>query len=296
MRVAITGASGLIGRALTGGLVERGDTPVPARRRRDDDAKLVWSTTRGFDPPDALSGYDAVVHLAGESVGVRWTEERKARIMSSRVDGTRAVVAALEAADPRPPVFICASAIGIYASDTRDDLDEDGPHGNDFMADVCKAWEAEAHKAKALDGVRLVIARTGLVLSPTGGALAKMLPAFRMGVGGKIGDGLQPMSWVHIDDVVAALLWLIDTNDADGPYNLVAPAPTTNLDFTKSLGRALSRPTVIPVPAFGIRLLFGEMGDTVLLHGQRVVPRRLLEADFRFTHADLDAALADVIG
>ncbi len=296
MRVAITGASGLVGRGLMRGLVERGDIGVPARRSGSRDAELRWDTQRGFDPPDALSGFDAVVHLAGEGVADgRWTDERKAKIRNSRVDGTKAVVAALHAAQPRPRVLVSASAIGIYRDDTPDALDEDGPHGTGFLTDVVEAWEAEARQAEDIEGVRVVIVRIGVVLGAGGGALARMLPAFRMAIGGRIGHGEQPMSWVHIDDVVNAILWLVDRDDASGVYNLTAPEPTTNREFTRTLGKVLRRPTIVPVPEFAIRLAFGEMAD-VVLHGQHVVPRRLLDEGFRFAFADLAEALRDVVG
>ncbi len=296
MRVAITGASGLVGRGLMRALVERGDVGVPARRSGSGETELRWDTRRGFEPPDALSGFDAVVHLAGEGVADgRWTDERKAKIRSSRVDGTRAVVAALRAAEPRPRVLVSASAIGIYRDDTPDALDEDGPHGRGFLTDVVEAWEAEARQAEDLPGLRVAIVRIGVVLGAGGGALARMLPPFRMGVGGRIGHGDQPMSWVHIDDVVNAILWLIDRDEASGVYNVTAPEPSTNREFTRTLGKVLRRPAIVPVPEFALRLAFGEMAD-VVLHGQHVVPRRLLDEGFRFAYADLGEALRDVAG
>jgi hypothetical protein len=295
MRVAITGASGLIGRGLTGALVERGDEAVPARRGDAPDARLRWDVAAGFDPPDALSGFDAVVHLAAENLSSgRWTDSRKATIRDSRVDGTRAVVAALQAADPRPRVLLSASGSSIYLDDTQEVLDESGPRGRGFLAEVCEAWEAEARRAEDIPGVRVVITRMGAVLGPNDGALAKMLPIFRLGLGGHVGGGEQPMSWVHRDDVARAMLWLLDHDDASGAYNVCAPEPTTNFRFTRALGRALHRPAIIPVPAVALRLLYGEMAD-VVLHGQRMVPRRLLDDGFRFEHADLDDALRDLV-
>jgi uncharacterized protein (TIGR01777 family) len=295
MRVAITGASGLLGRALAKALKERGDEPVAAKRSGAADGALKWDVKRGFDPPDALSGFDAVVHLAGENVGDgRWTDARKQEIIDSRVDGTRSVLAAIEAASPRPRVLVSASAVGIYRDDTAEPLDESGPIGRGFLSEVVQTWEAEARKAEVIEGVRVVIPRIGVVLSRDGGALAKMLTPFKLGVGGRIGDGTQPMPWVHIDDVVASFLWLLDRDDASGIYNVAAPNPIDNATFTRALGKALHRPTFMPVPTFALRVMFGEMAD-VVLHGQRAVPRRLLNDGFAFTFTDLDVALRNLV-
>jgi uncharacterized protein (TIGR01777 family) len=295
MKVAITGASGLLGRALAKALKERGDEPVAAKRSGAADGALKWDVKRGFDPPDALSGFDAVVHLAGENVGDgRWTDARKQEIIDSRVDGTRSVLAAIEAASPRPRVLVSASAVGIYRDDTAEPLDESGPIGRGFLSEVVQTWEAEARKAEVIEGVRVVIPRIGVVLSRDGGALAKMLTPFKLGVGGRIGDGTQPMPWVHIDDVVASFLWLLDRDDASGIYNVAAPNPIDNATFTRALGKALHRPTFMPVPTFALRVMFGEMAD-VVLHGQRAVPRRLLNDGFAFTFTDLDVALRNLV-
>jgi uncharacterized protein len=295
MRVAITGASGLLGRALAEALKKRGDEAVGAKRSGSSDATLKWDVKRGFDPPDALSGFDAVVHLAGENVGEgRWTDARKKEIIGSRVDGTRSVLAAIQAADPRPRVLVSASAVGIYRDDTTEPLDESGPIGRGFLSEVVQTWEAEALEAEAIEGVRVVIPRIGVVLARDGGALAKMLTPFKLGVGGRIGDGTQPMPWVHIDDVVAAFLWLLDRQDASGIYNVAAPDPIDTATFTRALGKALHRPTFMPVPTFALRVMFGERAD-VVLHGQRAVPRRLLDEGFAFTFTDLDAALRDLV-
>ncbi len=294
MRVAITGASGFVGRALAEALRARGDEPVAARR--SGDATLRWSTTDGFTPPNALSGFDAVVHLAGENIASgRWTDARKARIKASRVEGTRRVVEATKAADPRPATLVSISAVGYYGTPGSAELDEDAPAGTDFLADVCAAWEAEAVEAEAL-GVRVARLRLGTVLGVGGGALGKMLPAFKLGVGGRLGDGDQYMSWVHLQDVVRAILHMLDDPDCSGPYNVTAPAPVPNRDFTKTLGKVLGRPTVLPVPKFALRAAFGEMADHILLQGQRVVPKRLRAAGFTFEHAELEAALTDALG
>jgi len=294
MRVAITGASGFVGRALTAALKDAGHTPVAVSR--GDGADLRWSTEDGFDPPDALSGIDAVVHLAGENIaGGRWNDERKERIRSSRVQGTRRVVEALRAADPRPEVLVSMSAVGYYGARGSAELDETSAPGDGFLADVSQAWEAEALSAESIDGLRVVRLRLGTVLGD-GGALSKMLPAFKMGVGGRLGDGDQYMSWIHIDDVVRGIVHVLEHDDCRGVYNLTAPEPATNAAFTHALGNALHRPTVIPVPKFALKVAFGEMAEHLLLTGQRVLPKRLLEAGFTFEHPDLQAALTDAVG
>lgn len=294
MHVAITGASGFVGRALTAALSEQGHTAVPVRRNAD--APLRWSVEDGFDPPSALSGYDALVHLAGENIaGGRWTEARKQSIRASRVEGTRRVVEALRAASPRPGVFVSMSAVGYYGARGSTELDEHSDPGTGYLADVCTEWEAEAKAAASLEGTRVALLRLGTVLGD-GGALAKMMPAFKLGAGGRLGAGDQYMSWIHIDDVVRAVLHVLEHPECEGPYNLTAPEPATNAAFTQALGRALHRPTVIPVPKFALKAMFGEMAEHLLLTGQRVLPRRLLEAGFSFRHPDLDAALAAAVG
>ena len=221
MRIAITGASGFVGRALRPALEDAGHEAVPVRR--DGSGALRWSTDQGFDPPDALSGYDAVVHLAGENIaGGRWNDARKASIRASRVEGTRRVVDALAAADPRPSVFVSMSAVGYYGARGSAELDEDSAAGEGFLADVCKEWEQEARAAESLDGLRVARLRLGTVLGD-GGALAKMLPAFKMGVGGRLGQGDQYMSWIHIRDVVGAILYVLTHDACSGPINLTAP-------------------------------------------------------------------------
>ena len=290
VRVAITGASGFVGRALSRALTEAGHTPLAVRR--DAHGQLRWSVARGFDPPEALSGYDAVVHLAGENIaGGRWSEARKAGIRASRVEGTRRVVDALRIADPRPKVFISMSAVGFYGARGSTQLDEASGPGEGFLAEVCGAWESEAMAAASLNNLRLVRLRLGTVLGD-GGALAKMLPAFKMGLGGRLGAGDQYMSWIHLDDVVGGILHVLTHDECEGAFNLTAPEPATNAAFTAALGQALRRPTFLPVPRFALRVAFGEMADHLLLTGQRVIPKRLLETGFEFRHPDLDAALS----
>ena len=300
MKIAITGSSGFVGRALTAALVDRGDTVTPAKRKASNgNGGLVWDSHRGFDPPHALSGYDAVVHLAGESVGGgRWTDERKAEILRSRVEGTAAVVQAIEAASPRPTVFVCASAVGYYGDRGDVELTEDEPPGEGFLAEVSRRWEDEAKRAEFLDGGRVRVARLrfGTILGRGGGALPRMLPAFRMGVGGRLGDGHQYMSWVHIDDVVAAIITVLHNEDAFGAFNVTAPDAATNREFTRALGKALHRPTVLPVPQVALKAVFGEMGEALLLAGQRAIPQRLQRLGFRFEFGNLRAALDDLLG
>ena len=296
--MAITGASGLIGSALSVALRERGDEVVAVSRRAG--AEIRWDPRAGFDPPERLSGVDVVVNLAGESIAGRWTAAKKARILDSRLHTTRAVVAALRAASPRPRVLINASATGIYGARGDELLDEDsaaGPEG-EFLADVTRAWEAAAREAEAIEtpSVRVCLARFGVVLDREGGALAKMLTPFRLGAGGRIGSGRQWMPWVHARDVVAALVFLIDEHEARGAYNLVAPQPVRNAAFTSALGQALGRPTLVPMPRLAVKLALGEMGEALLLDGQRVTPKRLMEDGFEFAFSRIDAAFADLLG
>jgi uncharacterized protein len=281
MRVAVTGASGLIGTRLVAALRARGDDVTPISLREG--------------PPSAaaLAGHDAVVHLAGEPIAQRWTKAARERIRRSRVEGTRALVQALAAADPRPRVLACASGVGYYGAHADERLDEDTPPGGDFLAQICVELEREA-LAAAGDGVRVVVVRTGPVLDAHGGALSKMLPPFRAGLGGPVAGGRQYLSWIHLDDVVGIYLAAIDGDAWIGPVNATAPEPATNAEFSKALGRALHRPAVLPVPGAAVRVLFGEMAQ-VVLEGQRAVPRRALALGYRFRHPDLDEALADVL-
>jgi uncharacterized protein len=281
MHVAVTGATGLIGTRLTAALRARGDEVTPVSLRD------------GPPPPQALTGHDAVVHLAGEPVAQRWTKAARERIRASREDGTRGLVAAIAAADPRPSVLVSASGVGYYGSRGDERLDEDAAPGDDFLAQVCVAWEREANAAREHD-VRVVTVRTGVVLDRAGGALAKMLPPFRLGVGGPVAGGRQYLPWIHIDDLVGIYLAAIDEPAWTGPVNATAPEPVTNASFSKALGRALHRPAFAPVPALAIRALYGDMAE-IVTEGQRAVPRRALELGYDFEHPDLDEALADAL-
>jgi uncharacterized protein (TIGR01777 family) len=270
LRVAITGSHGLIGGALASALRLRGDETV--------------AVPRGAP---AIGSADAVVHLAGAPIAVRWTERRKREILESRVLGTRRIVEAI-AREPRPPrVLVCASAIGFYGDRGAETLTEESGPGSDFLAGVVQEWEREARATAA----RAVQLRFGVVLSPRGGALAKMLPAFRLGAGGTLGPGSQWMSWIALDDLVRVIVFAIDSQALAGPVNAVSPNPVTNAEFTATLGRVLRRPAVIPVPAFVLRTLFGEMARMTMLASQRVKPSRLERAGFVFDHPALEEAL-----
>jgi uncharacterized protein (TIGR01777 family) len=296
MRIVVTGASGLVGSALVPFLGTAGHSVVRAVRGKAGAGEVAWDPSAGRMDASALEGTDAVVHLAGENIaGARWSPEVKARIRASRVDGTSLVARTLAAMPRKPKVLVCASAVGFYGNRGDETLDESSARGQGFLPDVCDAWEQAAAPARDA-GIRVVHLRIGVVLSPKGGALAKMLPPFRMGLGGVLGSGRQWMPWISIDDVLGAMLHAVSTESVSGAVNAVAPGVVTNRDFTKTLGRVLSRPTVFPVPAFGARLLFGEMADELLLGSTRAVPRRLEASGYRFRHADLESALRHVLG
>ena len=300
MRVTVTGAGGLVGRRLVDTLQARGDDVTvlsrdPARTARALGAEaLPWQPLDGAAPAAALAGRDAVVHLAGERVDQRWTEEAKRAIHASREVGTRNLVAGLRGAEPRPAVLVSASAVGYYGPRGDEVLDESAGPGDDFLARVCVAWETEAERAEEL-GMRVVRVRTGVVLDRHGGALGRMLVPFRLGVGGPVAGGEQWMPWIHADDLVRMYLAAIDDERWSGPVNASAPEPARNRDFSRALGRALHRPAVLPVPGAALRLLYGDMAE-IVTEGQRVVPRRAQDLGFAFRHAALDAALRDALG
>ena len=245
-------------------------------------------------PAAALSGRDAVVHLAGESVAQRWTDASRRAIRESREIGTRNLVAGIGAADPRPRTLVSASAVGYYGPRGDEPIAEDTAPGDDFLAQVCAAWEREAARA-AEHGLRVANMRTGVTLDQDGGALSKMLPFFRLGIGGPVAGGRQYMPWIHADDVVGLYLAALDDASWEGPINATAPEPATNRDFSRALGRALHRPAFAPVPGLAVRLLYGDMAEIVTT-GQRAVPARALELGFAFRHTDLDAALREAVG
>jgi len=295
MRIAVSGSHGLIGSALVQALAQAGHEVVRLVRDGAGGTGIAWDPERGTLDRSALEGIDAVVHLAGYGIAERrWTAPVKELIRSSRVNGTRLLATALADMVRRPQVLVAASAIGYYG-DRRDTwLEEDSEPGTGFLADVCRAWEAAAEPARAA-GIRTVTARIGIVLSPEGGALQRMLLPFKLGLGGRIGSGQQYMSWVACDDVVAAIQFAIEQSSLAGPVNVVAPEPVTNREFTQVLARVLRRPAFLPLPSFLARLAFGEMADALLLASTRVRPRRLLEAGYTFRFPTLEAALRHLL-
>ena len=293
MRVTITGASGLIGTKLVERLRARGDEVTTLSRNPSSPGAVVWQPEDEPAPAAALVGRDAVIHLAGENVSQRWSDDAKRRIRSSRELGTRHLVAGIEAAEPRPRVLISSSAVGYYGAHGDERLDEQTPAAGDFLAEVCVIWEHEALRA-AEHGLRVVTIRTGVLLDQGGGALDKMLPFFKLGVGGPVAGGAQYMPWIHVDDVVGLYLAALDGDAWNGPINASAPEPVTNKTFSRALGRAIHRPAVAPVPAFAVRILYGEMAE-IVTKSQRVVPRRAQELGYTFEHQDLDEALRSAL-
>ncbi|GBD08093.1 Epimerase family protein [Candidatus Thermoflexus japonica] len=300
MRVLITGGTGFLGRALAGRLQEAG-YEVIVLSRRPEQARLPpgvqvtrWDGRTATGWADLVDGAFALINLAGESIGQRWTATVKQRLRESRLNAGRAVVEAIAAARTKPQVLLQASAVGYYGPRGDERLTEEDPPGNDFLARLAVDWEASTQPVEAL-GVRRVILRTGLVLERDGGALARLLPPFRLFAGGPLGNGRQGWSWIHRADWVEAVRFLMERPDARGPYNLTAPQPVSNAEFSRTLGRVLGRPSWLPVPALALRLIFGEGAD-FLLTGQFVLPRRLLEAGFTFQYPDLESALRAILG
>jgi hypothetical protein len=298
MNVLVSGATGLIGSALAPFLSTLGHDV--RRLVRSGPAKggneVFWDPARGTIDAGALDGLDAVVHLAGENIaGGRWTEKQKGRIRDSRVQGTRLLCQTLAGLKQPPRTLICASAIGYYGDRGDELLAENSTSGANFLAEVCRQWEQAAEPAVKA-GLRVVHLRFGVVLSAGGGALAKMLLPLRLGVGGRIGSGRQYMSWITLDDAVGAIGHALITDSLRGPVNAVTPHPVTNLEFTKTLGKVLSRPTILPLPAAAARLVLGQMADELLLASARVVPTRLLESGYAFRFPQLEPALRHVLG
>jgi uncharacterized protein len=304
MRVAVTGATGMIGSALVRALAERGDE-VTALSRNAERASVAlgvpaerWADPEAERPPlDALRGRDGVVHLLGEVIAQRWSDETKREIRDSRVLSTRNLVAALGdlPAEERPGVLLSGSGAGWYGQRGDERLDESAAEpGDDFLAELSRDWEAEARAAEAL-GVRVVLSRTGVVLSDSGGALEKMLPFFRAGIGGPVAGGRQYVPWVHRDDVVGAAIFALENEAVRGPVNVTAPEPVTNKELSRTLGRVLRRPAFAPVPALAVKALYGDMAQIVTT-GQRAVPRRLTELGYSFRQPDLEPALRDATG
>lgn len=290
MRVVIGGASGLIGSTLVPALRAAGHDVVRLVRREPAGSdELRWDPAAGELDASRLGSVDAVVNLSGEDIGQRWTESRKREIRESRVNATSLLARTAAALEPRPHAFVSASAIGIYPDRGDEILTESSEEGSGFLAEVVRDWESAADPARDA-GIRVVTLRQSPVLSKRGGALERMLLPFKLGVGGRLGSGKQWFSWIDLADVAAGYVHAL-TTDVDGVLNLTAPNPVTNEQFTKALGRALNRPTVLPVPGFAIRTLFGEMGATMLLGGQRVLPARLVDSGFEFTAPTIDVGL-----
>lgn len=299
LKILVSGVSGPIGAALVPSL-EASGTGI-ARLTRADATRSHATATEviPWDPaqpisPDAVSGFDAVIHLAGESIAARWTAQKKEKIRQSRVVGTRNLAQALAQAKQKPKVFVCSSAIGYYGSRGEEVLREESRPGTGFLPGVCRDWEA-ATQAAAAAGIRTVNIRTGIVLSPKGGALGAMLLPFKLGVGGRVGDGRQWMSWIDVQDMVGAIHHILNTDHLQGPVNLVAPKPVTNAEFTKTLASVLSRPAILPMPAFAVKLAFGEMGEELLLGSQRVEPAKLTASGYLFRFRELRASLESLL-
>jgi uncharacterized protein len=293
MRIAITGASGLIGSALEPALLERGHDVVRlVRRAPEGENEIRWDPAGAELDIRALEGVGAFVHLAGENIGQRWTAERRREVLASRLDGTTLVAEAVAALDPRP-VLLCASAVGFYGQRGDTILTESAPRGEGFLADVVQAWESAAGLARDA-GARVVHYRQAPILARREGMLQRMLLPFRLGLGGRVGSGDQWWSWVAIDDIVAGYVFALD-HPVEGVFNLASPEPLRNRDFVRTLGRALHRPTVFPLPATAVKLVWGDMGEEFLLGGQRAVPERLLDAGFAFAYPTLDRALEHVL-
>jgi len=294
-RILVSGVSGPIGNALVPALKDAGAqiTRLIRSRVSGDQQNIFWDPAQPLSP-DAVSGFDAVIHLAGETIVGRWTAAKKAKIRDSRVLGTRYLAQAIAQAKSKPRVFASSSAIGYYGDRGDEVLDEQSASGTGFLAEVCRDWEA-ATQAAAGVGIRTVQIRTGVVLTSSGGALGKMLTPFKLGVGGRIGSGQQWMSWIDIQDMVGAILHILNTDSLQGPVNLVGPNPVTNAEFTKTLGSVLSRPTIFPIPVFAVKLAFGEMGETVLLGSQKVVPARVTSAGYAFRFSSLQESLQHLL-
>jgi uncharacterized protein (TIGR01777 family) len=297
MRVLVSGSSGLIGSTVVASLAGKGHEVLRlSRSPARTPGTILWDPGTGILEASSLEGIDVAIHLAGENIaGRRWTAAQKRRILESRTNGTRLLADRLSRLTSPPEVLISASAIGYYGNRGDEILREGSPAGSGFLAETCRQWEQAAHAA-ITRGIRVVFPRIGMVLSQDGGALPKMLPPFRVGLGGPIGRGNQFMSWISLDDLVGALIHCMQTPTLSGPVNAVAPSPRRNLEFTRALGRALSRPAFLPVPAWMMRLMLGEMADELLLASTRVEPVKLVASGYQFRHPDLEGALRHALG
>lgn len=297
MKILIGGASGFVGRELTKSLTRHGHRVVRLVRRATESVdEIAWDPAAGRLDAEELEGVDAVVNLSGENVGAgRWTARRREAILRSRIDATRTLVGAIQKMKRKPAALVSASATGFYGDRGDEELTEASPIGHGFLPEVCLIWETHAEGAVRA-GVRTVLLRFGVVLGGEGGALAKMLPVFRLGLGGRMGDGRQWMSWVAIDDVIGAIEHALANPAVKGPINVTAPQPVTNADFAATLGRVLGRPAFVPAPAFALRLVFGAMADEALLASARVRPERLGRTGYAFRYPTLEPALRSVLG
>ena len=298
MKILVSGSHGLVGSLLLPVLSGKGHQVVRLVRGLSTavGSEIAWDPEGGRLNPAHLSGFDAVVHLAGESIAARrWTQAQKLRIRESRTRGTQLLSEAIAGLSKPPQTLLSASAIGYYGDRGEQWLVEESAPGPGYLPQVCEAWEAATEPA-VRKGIRVVCLRFGIILSPAGGALAKMLPPFRMGAGGILGSGRQYMSWISLDDAVGAVLQALETAPLSGPVNVVSPQPVTNAEFTKTLGRVMKRPTMFPMPAFAARLVFGEMADALLLSSARVEPKRLLAFSYPFSHIELEPALRHLLG
>lgn len=294
MRIAITGSTGLIGTAVAEYFQKQGHAITPLVRSKSKVGKeaIYWDIPSQQIETDKLEGHDVVIHLAGANIAAkRWSPQFKEEIRASRIQGTTLLCNALASLKNPPKAIFSASAVGFYGNNTPHiSIDEEHNVGNGFLPGVCAQWEKAAEPAESA-GIRVVFMRFGVVLSPKGGAMAKMLPAFKQGLGGRLGMGTQMMSWIALNEIPPAIEYLISVPQVAGPVNFVSPQPVSNAEFTKILAKVIRRPAVFPFPAFGVRLLFGEMGQTLLLEGAKVIPRRLQESGYAFRYPDLETAL-----
>ncbi|MGB3635739.1 MAG: TIGR01777 family oxidoreductase [Rubrobacteraceae bacterium] len=296
MRILVSGATGLVGSALSKELEDKGHSVIVlSRSKPSSDDTVRWDPSRGQIDASRLEGLDAVVHLAGENIVGRWTEEKKRKILDSRVQGTRLLAETIAGLSEKPQAMICASAIGYYGDRGNELLREESGPGDAFLAEVVKEWEAAAEPAREA-GIRVANLRFGIVLSPEGGALGTTLPLFKLGGGGKVGSGRQWWSWVALDDVAGALVHALENDSVEGPVNVVSPNPMTNAEYTKVLGDILNRPTFLPAPAPALRAVLGEVADELLLASARVEPAKLRETDYDFRYPELEGALRHLLG